>query len=86
MLILSRPSDQGRLNAVIFELIGLNIHGTVCVPGNYWDCYDTLGYLEKRLKQPVIATHCVDGSEFSIRNKNISFTDRGVFITLYSFE
>jgi len=82
MLVLSCPSNQDRFNAAIFEVLNLNIHGTVCILGNGWDCYITLGYLEQRLKQTVIATHCVDGSEFSVCGKVISFTDDGVFISM----
>jgi hypothetical protein len=86
MLTLSSPSDHGRLNAAIFEIVNLNVHGTVCIPGNKWDCYDTLGYLEQRFKQPVIATQCADGSEFFIHDKKVSFTDECVFITSYPFD
>jgi hypothetical protein len=82
MLTLSPPSDHDRLNAAVFEIVGLNVHGTVCIPGNQWDCYNTLGYLEQRLRQPIIATECVDGSEFFICDKHIRFASDGVFITL----
>lgn len=86
MLTLSSPSDHDRLNAAIFEIVGLNVHGTVFIPGNQWDCYNTLGYLEKRLRQPIIATECADGSEFFIRNKHVRFTYEGVFVTWCSYD
>lgn len=80
MLVLSRPFNQDRLNAAIFEIVGLNIHGTVCIPGEEWDCYQTLGYLERRLKRPFIATMCADGSRFCICGKVVYFGQFGVFI------
>ena len=80
MLVLSRPWDQDRFNAALHEVLTLNITGTVCIQGSEWDCYSTLGYLEKRLKTSFIATGRMDGSEFSVCGKRISFTDSGVFI------
>jgi hypothetical protein len=80
MLFLSRPSDQDRLNATIYELIHLKVGGSVCVPGCNWDCYDTLNYLEKRLKQPFIGTSTLDGSAFNVLGKSVVFTEYGVFI------
>ena len=82
MLVLSCPPNQARFNAVLFELLTLKINGTVCILGDEWDCYDSLHYLEKRLKRDLIATHCMDGSEFSLCGKLISFTDEGVFVSL----
>jgi hypothetical protein len=81
MLTLSRPWNHDRFNAVIFELIRLNMCGVVLVPGSRWDCYTTLGYLERRMRRSLIATRCEDGSEFRICDKVISFTDEGVFIS-----
>jgi hypothetical protein len=81
MLVLTLPCNHDRLNAVIYEVLHLNITGMVCVPGDSWDCYVTLGYLEKRLKRPVIATQCTDGSKFCVGDKTVNFTDDGVFIS-----
>jgi hypothetical protein len=80
MLFLSRPSDQDRLNATVFELIHLKVGGSVCVPGCNWDCSNTLDYLEKRLKKPFIGTSVLDGSVFNVLNKSVAFTEYGVFI------
>ena len=82
MLILTRPLNHDRFNAALFEVLSLNITGTVCILGGEWDCYYTLGYLEKRLKHTLIATHCMDGTEFSVCGRRISFTPEGVFIFL----
>ncbi len=82
MLVLPCPPSQDRFNAVLFEVLSLNISGTMCILGDEWDCYTTLGYLEKRLKNPVIATHCDDGTEFSVCGRLVNFTPEGVFVSL----
>jgi hypothetical protein len=80
MLTLSCPVNQDRLNATVFEVLHLNVGGSVCILGDQWDCYSTLGYLEKRMKLPIIATQTIDGSAFCVCGKLIRFTDEGVFI------
>ena len=83
MLTLSKPADHDRLNACIFDQLKMKIHGCVIIPGA-WDCYDTLGYLEQRLKKNVIATLEDDGSVFAVCGKVIYFTDEMVLITTTS--
>jgi hypothetical protein len=80
MLVLSCPANHDRLNAAVFEVIHLNVSGAVCILGSGWDCYITLGYLEKRMKCLMIATQCSDGSEFRVCGRTVCFTDEGVFI------
>jgi hypothetical protein len=80
MLVLSCPVNQDYLNAAVFDVIHLNVDGVVCIIGSGWDCYDTLGYLEKRMKCVMIATQCSDGSEFCVCGRTVSFTTEGVLI------
>jgi hypothetical protein len=80
MLILTRPVNQARLNACVFDLIGMNIDGEVCIPGA-WDCYDALGYLEKRLKLSVIATLLDNGSIFIVCGKRVCFAPELVVVS-----
>jgi hypothetical protein len=81
MLVLTRPVNHDRLNAAIFEVVHLNVSGVVCIPGAQWDCYITLGYLERRMRCSMIATQRADGSEFCVCGRTVSFTDDGVFIS-----
>ena len=83
MLVLSHPCDQARLNAAVHEILHLKMTGCVCVPGGEWDCSSTLGYLERRLKLPFIATQAMDGSTFIVMDKIVRFTDEGVLIESY---
>ena len=80
MLTLTRPPDQDHFNAAVFELISLNVSGEVYLPG-VWDSYNTLEYLEKRLRISLIATLHEDGSVFSVRGKLVQFTDESVIIS-----
>jgi hypothetical protein len=79
MLTLSKPYDHDRLNACVFDQLNMKINGDVCIPGE-WDCYDTLGYLEQRLKKSVIATFEDDGSVFTVCGKIVFFKDDMVLI------
>lgn len=79
MLVLSEPANQDRFNACIYDLLHLNVCGTLCVPGR-WDWSSTLDYLERRLKQTLIATLREDGSVFVVRGRVICFTEDGVFM------
>jgi len=79
MLVLSEPVNQDRLNACVYELLRLNVCGTLCVPGR-WDCSSTLDYLERRLKQTLIATLREDGSVFVVRGRMVCFTEDEVFV------
>ena len=79
MLEFSEPADQTRLNACVYDLLHLNVCGTMRVPGR-WDCSSTLDYLERRLRQTMIATLSDDGSVFVVCGRTVHFTDDGVFV------
>ena len=79
MLVFSEPADQDRLNACIYDLLHLNVCGTLCVPGQ-WDCSDTLDYLERRLGLAMIATLREDGTVFVVCGRTVCFTGEGVFV------
>jgi hypothetical protein len=81
MAFFSVPSDQGRLNATVHELIRLRFHGPVYIGGN-WDPYDTLDYLECRMGLELIPTLKPDGSLFRLSNKFVSFTDECVIVSM----
>jgi hypothetical protein len=51
MLILTKPVNQERLNAAVVEVVGLNVMGPVCIPGE-WDAHEVMRYIEVKLKQP----------------------------------
>ena len=82
MLELTKPLNHDRLNSCVFDQIFMDIDGDVFIPGE-WDCYDTLGYLEQRLKQNLIATLRDDGSMFFIRGKAVCFAPDGVTVSHY---
>ena len=79
MMVLSKPPNQDRFNACIFDLLNLRLSGYVTVPGS-WDCYDTLGYLERRMKKSFIGTQAEDGSVFVIGRKTVCFMDEEVVV------
>lgn len=79
MLMLSQPADQDRLNACVYDLLHQNVCGTLCVPGQ-WDCSSTLDYLERRLRQTMIATLREDGSVFVVCGHMVCFTADEVFV------
>jgi hypothetical protein len=80
MLVLSVPASQSRLNACVYDQLDMRIDGDVVIPGA-WDSYDTLDYLEKRLKQSVIATLKDDGSAFVVRGKLVCFLAESVIVS-----
>jgi len=83
MLVLTEPVNQSRLNACVYDQLNYNMNGDVAIPGE-WDCYDTLGYLERRLKQSIIATLADDGSKFAVKGKIIVFEPDSVYISHYN--
>ena len=80
MLVLAKPPTQERFNSCIFDLLNLRMSGCVTVPGE-WDCYDALGYLEKRMNRVFIATLEEDGSIFMIGRNTVSFFDDEVVVS-----
>ena len=80
MLVLTKPINQSRLNSCVYDQLNLKLAGDVAIPGT-WDCYDTLGYLEKRLKQSVIATLRDDGSVFVVCGKTVFFEPDFVYVS-----
>ena len=80
MISFSRPADQVRLNATVYELLQMNFSGIVLVFGS-WDASDTLDYLEDRFGMNLIPTLRPDGSLFSLRGKHVLFISDGVIIT-----
>jgi hypothetical protein len=79
MLEFTQPADHDRFNSWLYEMLNMKICGSVSVPGA-WDCYETLDYLECRLKQSVIATLREDGSIFRVRGKTVYFEDDRVTV------
>ena len=79
MLEFTQPADQDRFNSWLYEMLYMKICGPVSVPGE-WDCYKTLGYLECRLKQSVIATLREDGSIFKVCGKTVYFEEDRVTV------
>jgi hypothetical protein len=80
MISFSRPADQVRLNATVYELLQMNFSGTVLVFGS-WDASDTLDYLEDRFGMNLIPTLRPDGSLFSLRGKHVLFISDCVIVT-----
>ena len=80
MLLLSKPATQDRLNAAVIEVIGLNVMGSVNIPG-MWDAEKTILYIEKRLKKPIeYQIYNEEGTWFFIHNKVIHFAPNRVLI------
>jgi hypothetical protein len=80
MLLLSKPATQDRLNAAVFEVIGLNVMGSVGIPGR-WDAEKAIQYIEKRLKESITQQmFSEEGTQFYAKNKVIHFSPTGVLI------
>ena len=80
MVFFSRPANQDRFNATVYELIRMRYNGTVCVEG-WWDTYDTLSYLEHRMKLEIIPTLRSDGSVFFLNGKCVLFREEHVLVS-----
>ena len=80
MIFLSRPCDQDRLNATVYSVVSMNFYGAVCIPGS-WDAYDTLGYLERRMRNRLIGTLNDAGTLFRVRGKYVYFDSDRVFVS-----
>jgi hypothetical protein len=80
MMEFSRPSTHHRLNSTVYEIVHLDFNGSVTIPGE-WDPYQTLEYLEYRMKTPLIPTMNDAGSEFHVRDKFVVFKPFEVIIT-----
>ena len=80
MMLFTKPADQDRFNATVYDLIHLRFNGAVCIDGE-WDAYDSLAYLEQRMGVEIIPTLRVDGSLFHLRHKFILFLDDRVVVT-----
>lgn len=80
MITFSRPANQDRLNATVYELLGLCFVGTVMVDGE-WDPNHTLEYLENRMRMQIIPTLRGDGSLFFLCGKYVLFIPTGVIVT-----
>ena len=80
MLLLTKPTTQERLNAAIFEIIGLNVMGPVGIPGE-WNAKSAAEYIECRLKRPVTQHECKEhGIRLQTGNKHIYFMQSGILI------
>ena len=80
MLLLTKPTTQERLNAAVFEIIGLNVMGPVGIPGE-WDARSAAQYIERRLKRPITQHPCKEhGMLLQTGNKHIYFTQSGILI------
>ena len=80
MLLLTKPTTQERLNAAVFEIIGLNVMGSIRIPGE-WDASSVAQYIERRLKRPVTQYLCREhGIRLHAENKCIYFTQSGILI------
>jgi len=75
-----RPCDQDRLNATVYTIARMNFVGAVRVLG-VWDPYETLGYLERRMRNRLIGTLNDDGTLFRVSGKYIYFDSDHVLIT-----
>ena len=80
MIYFSKPCDQGRFNATVYELLRMNYAGGVSIEGN-WDIPATLTYLESRLNVSVLPTLKEDGSLFQFQNKYVLFMPSSVLVT-----
>lgn len=80
MISFSRPADQNRLNATVYELLNMCFVGTVLVDGE-WDPNETLDYLEQRMRMKIIPTLRNDGSLFFLCGKYVLFIHDSVIVT-----
>jgi hypothetical protein len=80
MLFFSKPCDQDRLNATVFELVHMKFNGSVTVEG-CWDACCALDYLEKRMKTGLLPTLNEDGTLFFLRGKYVQFSSHCVLVT-----
>ena len=80
MILFSKPCDQNRFNATLYELLRMNFCGDVLVDG-IWDPFDTLTYLENRMRIEVMCTLRMDGSLFRFGNKYVLFACDSVLVT-----
>lgn len=80
MVFFSKPADQDRFNATVYELVRMRFDGAACVDG-WWDPHDTLSYLERRMKLEIIPTLRSDGSLFYINGKRVLFLENGVIVS-----
>ena len=80
MLFFSRPCDQGRLNATVFELVNMRFNGSVLIDG-CWNSHDALSYLEARTRAGLIPTINDDGTLFRLSGKYIYFAPDCVLVT-----
>ena len=80
MIWFSKPCDQDRFNATLYELLHMKFSGTVAMRGD-WDAYDALDYLERRLKIRVLPTLRDDGSVCYFNDKYVIFMDDRVMVT-----
>jgi len=76
----SRPSDQDRLNATVYSVVSMDFCGAVRIDGS-WDAYETLGYLERRMRNRLIGTLNDDGTLFRVRGKYVYFDSDHVLVT-----
>ncbi len=82
MLLLTKPATQERLDAAVYEIIGLRVMGPIGIPGE-WNAHSTAQYLQRRLKKqtPIIQHMCKEhGIRLLAGNKCIYFTESGVLI------
>jgi hypothetical protein len=80
MLSLTKPATQSRLNSAVVEVIGLNVMGSVYIPGS-WDVQKTIQYAETKLKQQLTLYHDpYSGTYFCANNKKVHFTPSGISI------
>ncbi len=83
IVALSRPINQDRLNAAVFELLRLRFTGAVWLPGEGWDCEETVRYLGTRSRRcSLISWLSADGTlgAFRFGDKRVSFAEDGVLI------
>ncbi len=85
MICFPRPCDHDRLNAAVYDVVSMNFYGSVRIMG-CWDAYETLGYLERRMRNRLIGTLNDDGTLFFVRGKYVYFDSDFVFITTYRDE
>ena len=82
MLSLTKPANQSRLNAAVTEVIGLNVMGPVCIPGE-WNAREAMHYIEVKLKLPHTLYFVTDegrGILYQVTDKLVHFTRSCVYI------
>jgi hypothetical protein len=80
MIFFSRPCDHDRLNAAVYSVVSMHFHGAVHISGK-WDAYETLEYLERRMRNRLIGTLNDEGTLFRVRGKYVYFDSDHVLIT-----